>query len=145
MLPRTSSISLSKRAPTTPPDRHSAARTRLGVERPVLDTPGAKPRSSEALPKLPPARSLLLQTDIARPEDLRHGTEAPLKMISAANARALLKPVGLAAIAGIAYAFRPADKYAAIPMGFAYEKEAVGEAPVLAEEFAPAVKRGSAH
>ena len=38
-----------------------------------------------------------------------------------------------------------ADKYASIPMGFSYEKEAVGEAPVLAEEFAPAVKRTPAH
>lgn len=42
--------------------------------------------------------------------------------------------------AGLAYALYPADKNASIPMGFQYEKEAVGEVPQMAEESAPAIK-----
>ena len=59
------------------------------------------------------------------------------------NATALknaAKPLGLLAAAGLAYALYPADKNASIPMGFQYEKEAVGEVPQMAEESAPAIK-----
>jgi hypothetical protein len=44
--------------------------------------------------------------------------------------------------AGLAWALYPADKSASIPMGFEFEKEAVGENPQVTDEFAAAVKRG---
>lgn len=39
----------------------------------------------------------------------------------------------------------PGDKSDSIPMGFKYEKEAVGEAPTVSEEYAPALKGGGGH
>ena len=44
--------------------------------------------------------------------------------------------------AGLAWALYPADKSSSIPMGFEFEKEAVGENPQVTDEFAAAVKRG---
>ena len=65
-----------------------------------------------------------------------HEREAPRRW------RAEYAQVHTTQAAGLAWALYPADKSSSIPMGFEFEKEAVGENPQVTDEFAAAVKRG---